>query len=101
MAHTQSGIPFSGVTPQSRHASHQGAEAIAQKQPALILRYLRLLVDAADRGVTDQEAAVRLDCKVSTVNARRGELMALDLVKPGGCRPGDSGTDITVWRLAR
>lgn len=101
MPHTQQGIAFSGVTPQSLHASHQGAEAIAPKQPTLILRYLGALRDAGDRGLTDQEAAVLLDVKPTTICGRRNECLAFGLVEPNGFRDGDSGVRVTVWVLAK
>jgi hypothetical protein len=98
---TQQGIAFSGVTPQSRHASHQGAEAIAQKQPTLILRYLGALKVAGDRGLTDEEAAALLDCKPGTICGRRNECLAFELVQTNGFRTGSSGVRNTVWVLTR
>lgn len=101
MAYTQSGIAFSGSTPQSLHASHAGAEAIAPKQPTLLLRYLGALRQAGDRGLTDQESAALLHCKVTSITGRRNECLAFGLVRPDGFRLGDSGVRVTVWILAK
>lgn len=101
MGHTQQGIAFSGVTPQTAHASHQGAEAIAPVVPSLQLRYLAYLKQRGDHGATDQEAAEFLAVKVTTICGRRNECRAAGLVEPCGSRPGDSKVAIVAWRLAR
>jgi hypothetical protein len=101
MPHTQQQIAYSGVTAQSRHASFNGAEHIAAKQPTLILRYLGALRQAGDHGLTDQEAAAQLKVKVTTICGRRNECLAMDLVEPSGFRDGDSGVKVTVWVLSK
>ena len=101
MSLTQQGIAFSGSTPQSRHSSYQGAKSVEDRQPALVLRYLGLLKIAGEQGVTDQEAALRLGCKTSSICGRRNECLAFDLVEPCGFREGDSGVRVTAWRLAK
>jgi hypothetical protein len=98
---TQQQIAYSGVTAQSRHASHQGAEAIAPRQPTLILRYLGALKQRPTHGLTDQEAAALLGVKVTTITGRRNECLECGLVEPNGFRDGDSGVKVTVWVLAR
>lgn len=100
MPHTQQGIAFSGSTSQSRHASHQGAVAIAPKQPTLVLRYLGALRERP-QGLTDQEAAALLGVKETTICGRRNECAEVGLVEPAGFRLGDSNVNVTVWVLAR
>lgn len=82
------------------HASYQGAEAIAPRQPTLILRYLGAL-RARPHGLTDQEAAVLLGVKETTICGRRNECLEVGLVEPNGFRDGDSGVKVTVWVLSR
>jgi hypothetical protein len=99
--HTQQRIGYSGVTTQSLHASHQGAEAIAPRQPTLILRYLGALKTAGERGLTDEEAAALLECRPGTICGRRNECLAFELVQTNGFRTGSSGVRNTVWVLSR
>jgi hypothetical protein len=101
MPHTQQRIGYSGVTTQSLHASHQGAEAIAPRQPTLILRYLGALKLRPTQGLTDQEAAALLGVKETTICGRRNECLEVGLVEPNGFRDGDSGVKVTVWVLAK
>lgn len=98
--HTDSGLPFSGAIQQSRHASYQGAEAAKDRAPSQVLRYLALLAQRYPDGLTDQEAADLLGLERSTINARRGQAMAADLIRADGSRPGKYDCDNTVWTLA-
>ena len=90
-------LPFSGITPQSRHASRLGAEEAQGRSTTQTIRYLQALKDHP-YGLTDWEAAKLLGLERSTINARRVPLVKADLVYADGFRPGVTGTRNTVWK---
>lgn len=102
MPHTDTGLPFSGSLPQSRHASLKGAESAEKRAPSQVLRYLSLLVSRYPDGLTDQEAADLMNVERSTINARRGQCRGagLELIESAGSRPGNYDMDNTIWRIA-
>jgi hypothetical protein len=97
MPYTDSVLPFSGVTPQSRHASRAGA---VSAEPRALTQTVRYLVALKDRpvGLTDREAADLLDLERNVINARRVPLVKAGLVVADGFRPGSSGVRNTVWK---
>lgn len=97
MPYLEQGLPFSGKSPQSRHASRSGAEHAKDRALPQTVRYLQILKDHPN-GLTDREAADLLMIERSTVNARRSELVKADLVYADGFRKGDSGVVNTVWK---
>jgi hypothetical protein len=100
MSTTDTGLPFNGITPISRHTSHQGAEAAKERALPQIVKYLQLLHAKYPDGCTDHEAAMILEVERSTINARRGELLHADLVETYGRRERVSTATVnTVWRL--
>jgi hypothetical protein len=101
MAHplnTQPALPYSGITPQSRHASYLGARAAAGRANSQTRSYLKLLKEHAT-GLTDLEAAHMMGIERSSVNARRAPLVKQGRVFPAGFRKGASGVKNTVWVL--
>ena len=100
MPHTEQGLPFSGVTPQSRHASHAGAQDAAPRALSQTIRLLALL-KAHPLGLTDAESAVLLNIERTSINARRAPLVKAGLVYAAGFRPGPTGKiKNTVWKAA-
>lgn len=100
MPYTDSGLPFSGLTPQSAHASRAGAEDAAARALPQTVRYLALL-KSRSQGCTDAEAADLLGLERSSVNARRVPLVKAWLVYADGFRPGPTGkVKNTVWKAA-
>lgn len=91
-------LPFSGATPQSRHASYLGARDAQGRAPRQSERYLALLQEHPD-GLTDWEAAARLGVERTTINARRMELVKMGKVYSDGFRKNEtSGIRNTVWK---
>lgn len=86
MPYTESLLPFSGSTIQSRHASHAGAEDAKDRALPQTLRYLAYLRARGEQGATDAEAAEALGLQRSSINARRSVLMREGLVVSGGHR---------------
>jgi len=80
---TDSGLPFSGSEPLSRHTSLSGAEAAEKRAPSQLLRLICLLLDHPE-GLTDHELQQRLEIPLASVCARRGQLVEQGLVKAGG-----------------
>lgn len=99
MPHTD-GLPFQGATPLSLHTSRAGAESAKDRAPSQLIRYICLLVDSAD-GVTDHEAAFRLQIPLASVCARRDPLRKAGLVHAEGIRPGPTGEQNAIWRWRR
>jgi hypothetical protein len=95
--YTESTLPFSGITPQSRHTSRAGAEQAAPRAYSQAVRYLALLKHRGVLGLTDNEAAEILSLRVTSITARRVPLVKADLVKPCGFRKGPTGVKNVVW----
>lgn len=98
--HTESGLPFSGAVPLSRHTSMKGAESAEKKAPSQLLRMIVLLVHAVD-GYTDHELAHALSIPLASVCARRAQLREAELIYAQGTRPGPTGEPNAVWRWRR
>jgi predicted ArsR family transcriptional regulator len=97
---TPAGLPFSGSSLIAAHASHQGAEDAKKRAPQQLVVYLKLLWLAYPDGLTDAEAAEQMQVERSTVNARRGQLVGMDLLETYGRRTRESsGNPNTVYRL--
>jgi hypothetical protein len=97
----QDSIPYDGITPQSAHASRQGAEDASARALGQTVRYLGLLKAKGAFGLTDAEAAKLLKIERSSVNARRVPLVKAGVVIADGFRMGPTGKiRNTVWRLA-
>lgn len=96
------GAPWQGRTPQSAHASLEGARAVQRDQAIdQASRYWRLLRDRGPRGATDWEAHEALQIQRSSINARRAQLAHTGVaIAPAGFRPGPTGIKNVVWRLA-
>lgn len=90
-------LPFSGSTPISRHRSAQAAQAAAQTRVTKSLRYLDILQEAGERGLSDHEVAHMTGWPLSSVNSIRNG--AGPLVVPTA-RVGVSpwGREVTCWR---
>lgn len=92
-------LPFSGVTPISRHCSYQGAvsaqERVGRQALAMLAAY------RAHGALTDAEMAITVGIERSSVNARRSLLVKLGLVEAGGVKRNDiTGISNTLWQLA-
>lgn len=98
MPYTNDSLPFSGLTPQSRHASRAGADASTGRALPQAVRYLRALKDRPETGLTDAEASEVMGLQRSTVNARRAPLVKAGLVYSDGFRVGAFGVKNTVWK---
>ena len=97
MPYVDESLPFSGITPQSRHASRSGAEQAHSRSTSQTIRYLQALKDH-QYGLTDREASDLLKLERSTINARRVPLVKADLVYADGFRPGATGARNTIWK---
>jgi hypothetical protein len=96
------GAPWQGTTPQSAHASLEGARAVQRDQVIdQASRYWRLLRARGARGATDWEAHEARQIQRSSINARRAELVHAGVaIAPAGFRPGPTGIKNVVWVLA-
>jgi hypothetical protein len=100
MPSTDAGLPFNGVTPISRHTSHQGAVDAAPRALPQALRYIQLLHMKYPDGYTDAEAAKILEVERSSINARRAPLVQAGLVEDCGRRArASSDLPNVIWRL--
>ena len=97
MPYTDAHLPFSGISLQSRHASHAGAADATTRALPQTIRLLQALKDHP-HGLTDREAAQVLGLERSTINARRAELVKADLVYADGFRKAASGVVNTIWK---
>jgi len=97
------GAPWQGRTPQSAHASLEGAKAVMRDQAIdQASRYWRFLIERGEYGATDLESAEALYIQRSSVNARRAQLIKLgEPIRPAGFRKGPTGIRNTIWRLDR
>ena len=99
MPYLEGALPFSGATPQSRHASRMGAENAAPRALSQTIKYLQALKDRPQYGLTDAEAATVLGVERSSINARRAPLVKAGLVYASSdTRPGPTGVANTVWK---
>jgi hypothetical protein len=98
MPYSESSLPFSGLTPLSRHTSSLGALDASERALTQTVAYLRILKIYGGR--TDAEAAQLLHVERSSVNARRAPLVKAGLVVAFGTRKGPSGIKNVVWGLA-
>lgn len=100
-----------GLGPRSGHpmpphargseTSREAARRIAGCAGTLRARYLRLLLDAGPRGLTDHEAAQALCCSLTTVQPRRSELLAEGVRVEAAPHHRDSpyGRPCACWRV--
>ncbi len=91
------GLPFNGSVPLTRHTSRQGAEDAADRAPSQTVRYIAALIDAPD-GLTDYEAAAKLGCRNTSICARRAPLRKAGLIYAEGTRKGPDGVQNAIWR---
>lgn len=68
--HTLS-LPFSGRTPISRHRSAEAAQQASATRATKTLRYLQLLKEAGEDGLSDHEAAKATGWALSSINSIR------------------------------
>lgn len=90
-----------GATLQARDCGERAAQAIQSRRAALQDRYLAALEAAEPHGLTDHEAASRLQVPISSICSTRGALMPKagpHLVISDGDRLGPYGLANTVWR---
>lgn len=89
-------LPFSGRTQMSRHRSAQAAQAAAQTRVTKSLRYLRMLSEASERGLSDHETAALNGWPLSSVNSIRNGCGGL--VVPGTREAlSPFGKKVTTW----
>jgi hypothetical protein len=93
-------LPFSGVTPISRHHSAQAAAAAARTRGQKSLDYLQLLREIGPLGVSDHDAARMMGVPLSSINSIRNGCGRL--IEPRTDAKGVSpfGRNVTLWRLA-
>jgi len=90
------GLPFSGVTPTSRHTSYLAAKAAAPKRASKSASYLGWLKVVGS--ATDHEAQARFGWPMSSVCSIRNGLMKRDLVGPCGMTLGPFRCQVTKWK---
>jgi hypothetical protein len=98
MASPHPELPFSGSTPQSRHASYLGALAATRTAESKRAQYWHFLKTHGP--ATDEEAEIALHMKRSSVCSTRDYLVKHGLVT--ACeefRRGCSGVKLSLWRL--
>lgn len=105
------GAPWQGTTPQSAHASLEGARTVMAKDGAAIsqaIKYWHWLLAQGIHGSTDWESQEALGIQRSSINARRAQLAAQSVartgvacIQPAGFRPGPTGIKNVVWRAHR
>ena len=92
-------LPFAGATPISRHRSAQAAQAASRTRVTKTLRYLDLLLEAGEDGLSDHETVRLTGWPLSSVNSIRNGATCAALVVPSS-RAGVSpyGLKVTCWR---
>ena len=90
-------LPFSGVTPVSRHTSHAGAEDAKDRAGRQALQLLALYRQFGP--LTDRQASDLMQVERTTICARRNELVRLRLVKAFDTVIGDCGVRNVRWDL--
>ena len=95
----QLALPVSGNTPLSRHRSSQAAQCAAQTRVSKTLRYLQLLSEAGEAGLSDHETVRLTGWPLSSVCSIRNGAVKAGLVTTGD-RVGISlyGLKVTCWR---
>lgn len=94
-ANGQPGLPFSGVTPLSRVASHDGAvvaQVLSNEKRRAVYQWL-----VVNGPATDREIAEGCSMLLSAVCARRNELVQSGKVKAVGLKPGRFRARNTAW----
>lgn len=89
-------LPFQGVEPMARQCSYDGALKASERVGRQCLELLAAYVDGP---LTDREAASVLSVAISTICARRNELVKLKLVKAVDTVQGECGVRNTRWGL--
>lgn len=100
---TQSGLPFQGATPASRHASWTGAEAAAVTRMAKTARYIAVVKAAGSEGITDHLAAERTGLPLQSINSIRNALkpLVVDARNPERVERVDTRVTLrTRWKWA-
>ena len=98
---SQSGLPFQGATPASRHASWTGAESAAFTRKAKTARYIAVVKAAGADGITDHLAAERTGLPLQSINSIRNGLgpLVVDADNPERIeRPDTRATVRTRWK---
>lgn len=91
-------LPFSGSTPISRHRSAQAAQAASSTRVTKTLRYLDLLAEAGENGLSDHETVALTGWPLSSVCSIRNGAAKAGLVVAGH-RVGVSpySQKVTCW----
>ena len=91
-------LPFSGVTPISRHRSVQAAQAASTGRVTKTLQYLELLERAGENGVSDHETVRLTGWPLSSVNSIRNGAVRAGLVVPAArVAVSQYGLKVTCW----
>ena len=94
---THPSLPFSGLTPTSRHCSWLAAKSAAPLAGRKVIRYKQFL--ACHDNATDHEAAAFLEWPLSSICSIRNILVERGLVEPDGTGLSPFGKRVTRWRL--
>jgi hypothetical protein len=94
-SHGQAGLPFSGSSPLSLIASHDGAVVAQPNAKSQRERIYRFLVEHGP--ATDHEIVYALKLPLSTVNARRNVLVETGRVRACGLKAGPFKARRTEW----
>ena len=93
----QTGLPFSGSTSLSRHASHSGAVKAAEQRPSQTARYVTWLTNRGEGTDAQAEAELRMPrysvCSIRNSLLKRGRIEAVRV------EVTNWGTRHTVWRM--
>ena len=89
-------LPFSGVTPLSRHRSAQAAQHAVRTRATKTLAYLQMLAVAGQDGLSDHQAAQMTGYPLSSICSIRNGCGGL---VEAGARVGISpwGRKVTCW----
>lgn len=91
-------LPFQGIEPMARHCSYEGARTASER----VGRQCLQLLSAYEHGpLTDREASAVLNVPVSTICARRNELVKRRLVQAIDIVQGTCGVRNTRWGWAK
>lgn len=93
----QTGLPFSGSTPLSRHASHSGSMAAGKTRGPQTQRYLDWLTNRGEG--TDAQAEAELKMPRYSVCSIRNALLKREMVEAVRVDVTNWGTRHTVWRV--
>jgi hypothetical protein len=87
----------SGVTEESRHTSALSAQIVERTAPTVRERYYQWLL--TNGPAHDHDAVAGVGIPLSSVNARRNELMRQGRIVPAGIASGGPyGRELTLWR---